>query len=186
MKLHDVVARISPADLRAKHAAQIRQNRLTKPPGSLGRLEDLSVQLAGIFGTESPVPRGKTIVVAASRPRSGLTGGHRLSPRGYRADAAKYSCWRRGDQRHGAKGPRQSGRCRCRCGHAAAPPSRPESSRRWEGNSRHRPRSGHDPRAGRGMHRRGSLHRTGGRRERKPTSSVREIWGSATPLCPVP
>ena len=66
MKLHDVVAHISPADFRAKRAAELRQNRLTKPPGSLGRLEDLSLQLAGIFRTESPVPRGKTIVVAAA------------------------------------------------------------------------------------------------------------------------
>ncbi len=66
MKLHDVVARISPADLRAKRTAELQQDRLTKPPGSLGRLEDLSVQLAGIFRTESPAPTGKTIVVAAA------------------------------------------------------------------------------------------------------------------------
>lgn len=66
MKLHDVVARISPADLQARRASELRQNRLTKPPGSLGRLEDLSVQLAGIFRTERPRLRGKTIVVAAA------------------------------------------------------------------------------------------------------------------------
>ncbi len=66
MKLYDAVARISPADLQAKRAAELRQNRLTKPPGSLGRLEDLSVQLAGILGTERPRLRGKTIVVAAA------------------------------------------------------------------------------------------------------------------------
>ncbi len=66
MKLHDVIARIGPADLRAKRAAELRQNHLTKPPGSLGLLEDLSVQLAGIFRTESTAPCGKTIVVAAA------------------------------------------------------------------------------------------------------------------------
>ena len=66
MKLYDVVGRISPADIRAKRAAELRQNELTKPPSSLGRLEDLSVQLAGIFRTESPVLIGKTIVVAAA------------------------------------------------------------------------------------------------------------------------
>lgn len=38
---------------------------MTKPPGSLGRLEELSLQLAGIFGTERPVLRGKTVIVAA-------------------------------------------------------------------------------------------------------------------------
>ena len=43
----------------------MRQQRLTKPPGSLGMLEELSVQLAGIFGTDRPAPRGKTLIVAA-------------------------------------------------------------------------------------------------------------------------
>ena len=42
-----------------------RQERLTKPPGSLGRLEALSIQLAGIFATDRPKLRGKTIIVAA-------------------------------------------------------------------------------------------------------------------------
>ena len=65
MTLDDVVGRIGPADSRAKRAAELRQSRLTKPPGSLGRLEELSIQLAGIFGTERPTPRGKTVVVAA-------------------------------------------------------------------------------------------------------------------------
>lgn len=66
MTLDDVIARISPADLRAERAAELRQSHLTKPSGSLGLLEDLSVQLAGIFQTESPAPCGKTIVVAAA------------------------------------------------------------------------------------------------------------------------
>src|SRR3989441_10340941 len=34
--------------------AAARQARLTKPAGSLGRLEDLSVQLAGVTGTLDP------------------------------------------------------------------------------------------------------------------------------------
>lgn len=38
---------------------------LTKPPGSLGRLEDVSVQLAGIFGVERPEIRGKAVIIAA-------------------------------------------------------------------------------------------------------------------------
>ena len=45
--------------------AAARQMTLTKPPGSLGRLEDLSVQLAGIFGVERPVIRGKAVIIAA-------------------------------------------------------------------------------------------------------------------------
>ncbi len=66
MTLDKVVASIRPADARAKQAAMRRQQRLTKPPGSLGRLEDVSIQLAGIFGTERPVARSTTLIVAAA------------------------------------------------------------------------------------------------------------------------
>ncbi len=47
-------------------AAMGRQQRLTKPPGSLGRLEEISIQLAGIFGTERPIARDTTLIVAAA------------------------------------------------------------------------------------------------------------------------
>ena len=66
LTLDGVVGRIGPADPQAKRAAETRQNRLTKPPGSLGRLEELSVQLAGVFRTERPAPRGKVVIVAAA------------------------------------------------------------------------------------------------------------------------
>ncbi|MCY4114462.1 MAG: nicotinate-nucleotide--dimethylbenzimidazole phosphoribosyltransferase [Chloroflexi bacterium] len=66
MTLDDVVGRIRPGDSRAMQAATRRQQRLTKPPGSLGRLEDLSVQLAGIFGTDRPTVAGTTVIVAAA------------------------------------------------------------------------------------------------------------------------
>ena len=39
---------------------------LTKPPGSLGRLEWLAVELAGITGTPRPTLRHRAIVVAAA------------------------------------------------------------------------------------------------------------------------
>ena len=42
---------IRPADRDAMSAARRRQSQLAKPPGSLGRLEDISVQLCGITGT---------------------------------------------------------------------------------------------------------------------------------------
>ena len=66
MTLDDAVVRLAPADAQAMRQAELRQGRLTKPPGSLGRLEDLSVQLAGIFRTEIPRPNGKAIIVAAA------------------------------------------------------------------------------------------------------------------------
>ena len=72
MALEDVVAAIGPADVAAREAGRLRQGRLTKPPGSLGRLEKLSLQVAGILGTERPVIRAKAVVVAAGD--HGVTG----------------------------------------------------------------------------------------------------------------
>ena len=66
MTLDDVVGSIRPGDSRAVQAAARRQQQLTKPPGSLGRLEDLSVQLAGIYGTDRPTVEGTTVIVAAA------------------------------------------------------------------------------------------------------------------------
>jgi len=47
-------------------AATARQDMLTKPAGSLGRLEEISIQLAGIIGQPVPTLRDKVIVVAAA------------------------------------------------------------------------------------------------------------------------
>lgn len=65
MSVEDAVAGIRPADHAAREAARLRQERLTKPPGSLGRLEELSLQVAAIQGNERPAVRGKAVVVAA-------------------------------------------------------------------------------------------------------------------------
>ena len=47
-------------------AAEAHQARLAKPPGSLGRLEELSVQLAGITGkVHNELPRKQLLVFAA-------------------------------------------------------------------------------------------------------------------------
>ena len=46
-------------------AARARQDTLTKPLGSLGRLEDLSVMLAGMFGEAVPQIRRKSVILAA-------------------------------------------------------------------------------------------------------------------------
>ena len=63
--LAEAISRIRPADADAMARAETRQQNLTKPPGSLGRLEEVSVRLAGIFGTERPTIGGKTVIVAA-------------------------------------------------------------------------------------------------------------------------
>ncbi len=52
-------------DVKSAEQAQLRQNTLTKPAGSLGRLETLSIQLAGMRGQPRPsFPRKAVIVMA--------------------------------------------------------------------------------------------------------------------------
>jgi nicotinate-nucleotide--dimethylbenzimidazole phosphoribosyltransferase len=59
-------AAIRPADQAAMAAARELQARLTKPAGSLGTLEDLSVRLAGLAGTcPPPLPEPATVAVFA-------------------------------------------------------------------------------------------------------------------------
>src|SRR5436305_4004482 len=53
--LEDTVAGIGSLAVPAMAAARERQGMLTKPPGSLGRLEELAIWLAGVTG--EPVPR---------------------------------------------------------------------------------------------------------------------------------
>jgi nicotinate-nucleotide--dimethylbenzimidazole phosphoribosyltransferase len=52
-------------DEAAMAAARERQRQLVKPPGSLGRLEELAVWLAGVTGSERPVLRSRVVVAAA-------------------------------------------------------------------------------------------------------------------------
>ncbi len=63
--LAQVLERIRPSDRSFAERAAARHLTLTKPPGSLGRLEELSIRLAAILGTERPVFRGKAVIVAA-------------------------------------------------------------------------------------------------------------------------
>ena len=49
-ELDALVRAVAPLDRSAMTAAEEHQARLAKPPGSLGRLEELSIQLAGITG----------------------------------------------------------------------------------------------------------------------------------------
>jgi nicotinate-nucleotide--dimethylbenzimidazole phosphoribosyltransferase len=64
-RLAELCAGIQPLDAAAMAAAQSRQNQLTKPPGSLGRLEALSVQLAGITAQSTPSVDRKAVIVLA-------------------------------------------------------------------------------------------------------------------------
>ncbi len=64
--IDQTIAAIGPLDQEAMSAARARQDTLTKPLGSLGRLEELSVTLAGIFGEAIPQIRRKTVILAAA------------------------------------------------------------------------------------------------------------------------
>ncbi len=63
--LDNTIAAIQPPDAIVTAAALARQDQLTKPRGSLGRLELLGVQLAGIQRRVTPVIRDPLVVVAA-------------------------------------------------------------------------------------------------------------------------
>jgi nicotinate-nucleotide--dimethylbenzimidazole phosphoribosyltransferase len=65
-KLKETLSRIKPPDTEAMDAARKRLDNLTKPQGSLGRLEELAIQLAGICGSHFPVNAEKKIVVMAA------------------------------------------------------------------------------------------------------------------------
>ncbi len=60
------IERIVPLDRAAMEAAQSRLDRLTKPQGSLGWLEELAVWLAGATEDPTPLLPRKTVVVAAA------------------------------------------------------------------------------------------------------------------------
>jgi nicotinate-nucleotide--dimethylbenzimidazole phosphoribosyltransferase len=62
--LQNTVAHIAPLDAAVIQQTMRRQAQLTKPIGALGRLETLSVQLAGIMGTTRPMLDRRSIVVA--------------------------------------------------------------------------------------------------------------------------
>lgn len=66
MQLEELITRIKPLDKVAMQSARIRQDILTKPQGSLGRLEELSIQLAGISACPLPSVERKTVIVMAA------------------------------------------------------------------------------------------------------------------------
>ena len=66
MELKSWIQKISPLDAEAMAQARERQAQLAKPPGSLGRLEDLSVQLAGITGTVHNSAKKQHLLVFAA------------------------------------------------------------------------------------------------------------------------
>ncbi|RRR75887.1 MAG: nicotinate-nucleotide--dimethylbenzimidazole phosphoribosyltransferase [Candidatus Viridilinea halotolerans] len=64
--LATTIAQIGPPDQNARTAARERQDQLTKPQGSLGRLEQVSIQLAAITGQARPRINHPAVVVMAA------------------------------------------------------------------------------------------------------------------------
>jgi nicotinate-nucleotide--dimethylbenzimidazole phosphoribosyltransferase len=64
--LEQCCAEIKPIDGRIRERVQARLDSLTKPPGSLGRLEELAKQIAEIQDTEFPRATKKMVVVMAA------------------------------------------------------------------------------------------------------------------------
>ncbi len=63
--LLSTIAAIGMLDQSAMTAARARQSQLTKPPGALGRLESLSIQLAGIYGRLDAALWPRAVIVCA-------------------------------------------------------------------------------------------------------------------------
>ena len=65
MSIQQLIAKIQPLDEAAMQAARARQDDLTKPRGSLGQLEDISVKIAGITGEVRPKLTHKVVTTMA-------------------------------------------------------------------------------------------------------------------------
>ena len=65
-ELKRIIEGVAPPDRSAAERAREYQSRLAKPPGSLGRLEDLSAQLAGITGNVRNSVAKKRVLVFCS------------------------------------------------------------------------------------------------------------------------
>lgn len=79
--LSQALKQIKPLDREAMQKARVRQDELTKPQGSLGRLEDLSIKIAGIKGKTVRGFEHKAIVTMAA-DHGVVTEGVTLYPQG--------------------------------------------------------------------------------------------------------
>lgn len=64
--IRNLVAQMPGPDEAARSAAAERQNQLVKPPGALGRLEEIAIHIAGWQGREIPAVNRPTVAVFAA------------------------------------------------------------------------------------------------------------------------
>ncbi|MBI4331339.1 MAG: nicotinate-nucleotide--dimethylbenzimidazole phosphoribosyltransferase [Chloroflexi bacterium] len=65
-QIAETINRIGPLDAAAQESARQRQDTLTKPLGSLGRLEELSILIAGIKAQPLPKTGRQAVIVMAA------------------------------------------------------------------------------------------------------------------------
>jgi len=65
ISLQDLTSKIQPLDEDVMEAARARQDNLTKPRGSLGKLEQISIKIAGITKNSRPKLEHKVVTVMA-------------------------------------------------------------------------------------------------------------------------
>ena len=65
-KIRDTIRKIGGLDAALMQETQARLDNLTKPLGSLGRLEELARQVCGITATHTPALRNKVIFTLAA------------------------------------------------------------------------------------------------------------------------
>lgn len=65
-EIDELLTRIKPLQQAAMEEARQRQGQLTKPTGSLGRLEEIAIRMAGITGNVTPQVSRKAVVVMAA------------------------------------------------------------------------------------------------------------------------
>ncbi len=63
--INDTIAAVKPLDGESLRTASERMDALLKPPGSLGRLEELGIKLAGIQETDHPAADSKLSLIYA-------------------------------------------------------------------------------------------------------------------------
>ena len=105
--LSNTVEMIKPLDEGAMSEARARQDILTKPPGSLGRLEELSIQLAGVQAKPVPQIKHKAIITMAG-DHGVVAEGVGNWPGGYSADGSQLPPWRGRNQCHCSPSRRQN------------------------------------------------------------------------------
>ena len=64
-KIKEIIQKIEPVNFKLMEKAQEKLDNLTKPQGSLGKLEDFARRIVGISGTLSPAIKRKVILVMA-------------------------------------------------------------------------------------------------------------------------